>query len=471
MPKLASGHYFLDLDTRRARLSQLSIITVRDPIPTKPAAPITGFRKLPSKPRPASNSGAIFAPAGSAATCSSVSAPADSDDYATAESLYSETAPGILAPSHFFQDGGFLQFDYRDTPGDPHSGGNYSAQYSTFNDVDRGHYSFDRLDLEAQQYIPFFNKFRVIALRAKIIATSPHQGNEVPFYLQPTLGGPDDLRGYRAFRFYDNNMAVLNGEYRWQVFTGLDMALFVDGGQVFDRWEQINYRSLKADAGFGFRFKMNNAVFMRIDTGFSPEGFGCMVQIRQHFLIFLMLTAPLPLAAQKFYPDDPLRAEPPPLNVAHVKALDIDAYYDFFRSTFFEPDKEEIKHHDPSPSEAVNTLGEVPDNSWFTNRIGSRPMSVEELVRGPGVDDPPTTGKPWTVISAKNEGVMSRPCDSRCRRPQVLPQVRSQGQSRDGLRGRRHRREVLLRPRLFHSAKLHRHFHARTGCARRQVHV
>jgi hypothetical protein len=131
-----------------------------------------------------------------------------------------------------------------------------------------------------------------------------------------------------------------------------------------------------------------------------------MVEIRQRILISLMLVAPLPLAAQKFYPDDPIAAEPPPIKVTHVNTLDIDAYYDFFRSTFFEPDKKEIKHHDPSPSEAVNTLGEVPDNAWFTNRIGSRPMSVEELVRGAGVDQAPDSSKPWTVISAKNEGVM-----------------------------------------------------------------
>lgn len=205
-------------------------------------------------------------------------------EFASADTLYSETAaPGIMYQSDFFQDGGFVQLDYRDTPGDPHSGGNYLAQFSTFNDVRRDHYSFDRLDLEAQQYFGFFNKFRVIALRAKVVATSPHRGDEVPFYLQPTLGGPDDLRGYRAFRFYDNNMAVLNGEYRWQVFSGLDMALFMDGGQVFDRWQEIDYRHLKADAGFGFRFKMNDAVFMRIDTGFSREGFGIWLKFGNVF--------------------------------------------------------------------------------------------------------------------------------------------------------------------------------------------
>jgi hypothetical protein len=38
----------------------------------------------------------------------------------------------------------------------------------------------------------------------------------------------------------------------------------------------------------------------------------------------------------------------------------------------------------PAPSEAVNvnSLDEVPDSSWFTNRIGRRPMSIDELQLG-----------------------------------------------------------------------------------------
>jgi outer membrane protein assembly factor BamA len=137
----------------------------------------------------------------------------------------------------------------------------------------RQRYSFDRLDLEAQQYFGFFNQRRVIALRGKVEATDPRAGNEVPFYLQPTLGGSDDLRGFRPFRFYDNNAVVLNGEYRWEVFSGLDMALFVDAGRVFHDWHQINLRELETDYGFGFRFNARNNVFLRLDTAFSREGF------------------------------------------------------------------------------------------------------------------------------------------------------------------------------------------------------
>jgi outer membrane protein assembly factor BamA len=135
-----------------------------------------------------------------------------------------------------------------------------------------GEYSFQRLDLEADQYFGFFNDQHVIALRGKVEATEPWSGQQVPFYLEPTLGGPDDLRGYRAFCFCDRNALVLNSEYRWNLVGSLAMALFVDAGQVYDKWEQINLRNLHTHYGFGFRVKTGNAVFMRIDTGFSHEG-------------------------------------------------------------------------------------------------------------------------------------------------------------------------------------------------------
>ena len=31
----------------------------------------------------------------------------------------------------------------------------------------------------------------------------------------------------------------------------------------------------------------------------------------------------------------------------------------------------------------LNTIDEVPDSSWFTNRVGTRPLTIDELVRGP----------------------------------------------------------------------------------------
>jgi hypothetical protein len=194
--------------------------------------------------------------------------------FASTDRVFSPAqAPGIQRQSDYWERGAFVQLDFRDNPGGPRSGGNYVAELARVSDRGLGLYSFDRLNLEAQQYISFFNERRVIALRARGSFTDPRPGNVVPFYLQPSLGGSDDLRGFRPFRFYDNNAVVFNGEYRWEVFSGMDAALFADAGRVFRHWRDAELADLETSYGFGLRFNVRNDVFLRIDTGFSREGF------------------------------------------------------------------------------------------------------------------------------------------------------------------------------------------------------
>jgi hypothetical protein len=52
----------------------------------------------------------------------------------------------------------------------------------------------------------------------------------------------------------------------------------------------------------------------------------------------------------------------------------------------------------------VNSLDEVPDSTWFTNRIGVRELSIEELRRGPNVGPSPFDHRPWTITKAKSGG-------------------------------------------------------------------
>ena len=194
-----------------------------------------------------------------------------------------EETIGIDRQANFLRNGFFAQYDYRDNPGGPRSGGNYTVEYANYSDRTLHQHDFQRLDLQLQQYIPFFNKRRVIALRAKSTLTFEKGNHQVPFYLQPVLGGSDDLRGFRPFRFYDDNLIVVNAEYRWEVFSGLDMALFGDAGKVFARQAQWNFRDLEGSAGFGFRFNVRNNVFLRLDVGFSQEGFQVWVKFNNIF--------------------------------------------------------------------------------------------------------------------------------------------------------------------------------------------
>ncbi len=200
--------------------------------------------------------------------------PGTDSRFASIDRIYfPATTPGLDRQPNFYSGSSFVQFDYRDRPGGPRSGGNYSARFSYYSDREFDRYSFRLIDLEAEQYIPFFNQRRVIALRGKSVLTGTNRGQAVPFYLQPTLGGSESLRGFRSFRFYDNNIILFNGEYRWEVFSGLDMALFFDTGKVFTKWRDWNVRHMEEDYGFGFRFNVRDSVFMRIDFGFSREGF------------------------------------------------------------------------------------------------------------------------------------------------------------------------------------------------------
>jgi len=144
-------------------------------------------------------------------------------------------------------------------------------------------YSFRRLDVELQHYIPFFNERRVIALRAKSELTYVGAGQKVPFYLQPAVGGSEDLRGFRPFRFHGDNSMVLNAEYRWETFSGLDMAVFGDAGKVFQRKADWNFRNLEGSYGVGMRFNIRNSVFMRVDAGFSHEGFQVWIKFNNVF--------------------------------------------------------------------------------------------------------------------------------------------------------------------------------------------
>jgi hypothetical protein len=53
----------------------------------------------------------------------------------------------------------------------------------------------------------------------------------------------------------------------------------------------------------------------------------------------------------------------------------------------------------------VNALDEVPDSSWFENRLGVRDMSVDEIRRGPNAEPGPFAALPWTIIGAKQGGL------------------------------------------------------------------
>jgi len=52
----------------------------------------------------------------------------------------------------------------------------------------------------------------------------------------------------------------------------------------------------------------------------------------------------------------------------------------------------------------VNALDEVPDSSWFENRLGKTELTPEQVARGPCEGPPLDPSQPWTVVGAKLDG-------------------------------------------------------------------
>ena len=106
-------------------------------------------------------------------------------------------------------------------------------------------------------------------------------------------------------------------------------------------------------------------------------------------------------AGPKFFPDDPIQVD-------DDRALDASGaesngegsnMYDFVEHTFMKPGERSDR-----PAVNVNTMDNVPDSAWFTNRIGRRPMTIEEIAQGPNRLATPNVD-PWPIVRGKSAGV------------------------------------------------------------------
>ena len=121
-----------------------------------------------------------------------------------------------------------------------------------------------------------------------------------------------------------------------------------------------------------------------------------MIRAVAFVLCLLALTA---APAPHFYPDDPLAREPETRSAEGAAPQDVGLMYDLSINLFA------TSRLDPSGIHAknVNTIDEVPDSGWFTNRILPRRVSAAELASGPHTGRPPNAAH-WVITREKSAG-------------------------------------------------------------------
>lgn len=133
--------------------------------------------------------------------------------------------------------------------------------------------------------------------------------------------------------------------------------------------------------------------------------------MRRVMLFAFVLLLALAASAQQKPGEPPLWTDFDMQDIPEPKEAPSGYVYDFLHGTLFEQVRQGLdfpRHYRNAADREkeaynVNSVGEVPDSSWFTNRNGQRRMSAGEIERGPGGTGP-APGR-LLVTRGKSQGV------------------------------------------------------------------
>jgi outer membrane protein assembly factor BamA len=182
--------------------------------------------------------------------------------------------PGLGARPAFLHTFAAAAIDTRPTGDVSRSGWRVEAAAHHFTDRDHGTYSFSQFVGEAERLVPVARERGALALVGTLWASN---GTTVPFFLMPTLGGGDYLRGYRTYRFRDRDALVLTAQFQWRVHEWVDAVAFVDDGRVAPRLSALRLGASRPTEGIGVRVRAPKKTIFRFDVARSVEGLQWLV--------------------------------------------------------------------------------------------------------------------------------------------------------------------------------------------------
>ena len=230
-PRLAENHCTSRPGQATATIRRKTSLA-SDPIRTETIDPTTRSARTISVAAPASGPSRTCSSAAGSSTWTPRLGEGQNDRYPDVTDTFSPSeAPGLDTRADFLRSDAFIEVDYRE-PRNPKKGGWYRVDFSHYDDRTAGQFTFNRIDADLRQFIGFLAGRRVIAARLFVSTSDTNAGQTMPFYFMPTLGGNDTLRGFREYRFRAPHAILAQGEYRWEIWSGFDAALFYDAGKV-----------------------------------------------------------------------------------------------------------------------------------------------------------------------------------------------------------------------------------------------
>jgi hypothetical protein len=213
---------------------------------------------------------------------SSATGPFKPDALDTQAAFPADPAVSLAHQPQFFHGEMAITADTRDFPDHPTEGGLFRASAGAYV-ADQRHFSFRRYEVEGVQAIPLLDRAWFLVVHGWGVFADAAPTQEIPFYLMPTLGGSNTLRGYSNFRFHDRNLLLLGVESRWPLFAHMDGAIFVDSGTVAPRVGDLGLD--QRIYGFGARIHNHEVTLARLDVAHNEEGWHVLFRSSDPFAL------------------------------------------------------------------------------------------------------------------------------------------------------------------------------------------
>ena len=171
-------------------------------------------------------------------------------------------------------------FDKRDNPLNPAKGSYIETSLQFFDKPTCSPYKFTSFILDARKYNTFFKKL-IWNGNAYLFMNE----GEVPYRMLATIGGARFLRGYYRGRFRDNNMIILQQEFRMPVYKWFGLAVFGGVGSVAKNLSDFSKNEIHYDYGVGLRIKINKKenTNLRLDYGITKDSQGVYLIFAEAF--------------------------------------------------------------------------------------------------------------------------------------------------------------------------------------------
>lgn len=172
-------------------------------------------------------------------------------------------------------------WDNRDNTFSPSKGFYFSYYVANFNPSFGSKFDYTSHTLDVRKYFPVAHN-QVLAFQFYVLANI----GTAPVRSMANIGSNTIMRGYYEGRYTDNNLAALQGEYRFPVYKRFGMVVFAAAGRVANKTtNMLTFSGLKPSLGTGVRYAIDpkEKLNFRFDVGFGQQSNGFYFYLTEAF--------------------------------------------------------------------------------------------------------------------------------------------------------------------------------------------